>query len=785
MLTRIPFFFPIVFIASFAFAQTQAPVSLVGTDRGLYGLAADGTVTPLWTGGAIKKVLPREGFSPEASYTILSDRGIFYSADLQTWETANQGLPVKVIKIYENGKKSFVKVTQDLKDLARDPQRPLILVTATKDAVFLSRDGGKTWKSLGFPPAKTNGIRAVAVAELPSLTVFVSHAIYGVYYLEADTPGAKWTTLNRGLENLETTENPDEVSCFAVQPSDPSAPEDQGAQVLAGQSFRGRIYRLDWKSKTFIPLWSDGEPFGTVESLSAQGRQTLQFVQENRVTQIDLSELSNIPPTGGPKPSTFQDRTDLSDQIRALAAKLGQGVTYFRSSATNPSGLSELWQINQGPSTEGPYRSMAEGKRGLYLPVNHTLSPKLLAPYLSLIDEKKLNMAVIDMKDDYGRLRFTPKNPAITAKGRVFNPVDVETLVSTLKAHGVYLVARIVVFKDPELAKKDGGKYAVWDGAKNIPWAGYYETKKKVEAPPSLSTLGPHSGVPEGPSTAVQTDDPVTYGAPSSGSAGTSSVSSAGTSGVGSAGTSSSSPTGTANSASAVTPTVDIQRTYYDERWVDPYSEEVWDYIASIAQELHERGFDEIQFDYIRFPTDGINLSDARYRWRDPGMDMESAIISFMNHVRSHVSAPISIDIYGANGWYRTGARTGQEVEVLSRYVDVICPMYYPSHFEQTFLANPPEDQRPYRIYYQGIRRTNHIARGKIIVRPYVQSFYMNVAYDRKYYNADYVRKEVDGVRDAGDGGLTFWNNGGRYDEIPNPEPVKAAQGPARPKLLD
>jgi hypothetical protein len=773
MVARIRFFFWIAFIASFGFAQTQAPspASLVGTDRGLYGLAADGTVTPLWTGGAIKKLLPREGLSPSAQYTILSDRGIYYSADLQTWESANQDLPSKVIKNYENGKKSFVKVTQDLKDLSGDPQNPTTLVTATKDAVFLSRDRGKTWKSLGFPPAKTNGIRAVAVAELPSLTVFVSHSIYGVYYLEADTPGATWTSLNRGLENLETTENPDEVSCFAVQPPEPHAPEGQGTQVFAGQSFRGRIYRLDWKSKTFIPLWSDGGNFGTVESLRAQG-QTLQFVQENRVFQLALPEVSNSPKMGGENPDASQERTDITDQIRALSAKLGQEVAYYQSNSTNPSGLSELWQINQSSSFQSPYRSMVEGKRGLYLPVNHTLTPKLLAPYLSLIDEKKLNMAVIDMKDDYGRLRFTPKNPAIAAKGRVFNPVDVESLVSTLKAHGVYLVARIVVFKDSELAKKDGGKYAIWDGAKNIPWVGYYETKKKVETPPSLPSSAPN-GNPGASSVGPQTDDPVAYGTSNNTSAGTSN-------GVSNNGT-----TGTANGASAGVPTVKIQRNYYDERWVDPYSEEVWDYITSIAQELRERGFDEIQFDYIRFPTDGINLSDARYRWRDPGMDMESAIISFMNHVRSHVSAPISIDIYGANGWYRTGARTGQEVEILSHYVDVICPMYYPSHFEQTFLANPPEDQRPYRIYYQGIRRTNRIARGKIVVRPYVQSFYMNVAYDRRYYNADYVQKEVDGVRDAGNGGLTFWNNGGRYDEIPNPEPIKAAQGPLRLKNLD
>ena len=61
------------------------------------------------------------------------------------------------------------------------------------------------------------------------------------------------------------------------------------------------------------------------------------------------------------------------------------------------------------------------------------------------------------------------------------------------------------------------------------------------------------------------------------------------------------------------------------------------------------------------------------------------------------------------------------------------------------------------------------------MVRPYVQSFYLNVSYDRKDYNADYVRRQVEGVRDAGGPGLTYWNNVGRYDEIPLPAVLRTA----------
>jgi hypothetical protein len=377
--------------------------------------------------------------------------------------------------------------------------------------------------------------------------------------------------------------------------------------------------------------------------------------------------------------------------------------------------LSELWLLEEKPLLSSALTSgsrAAAGREGLYIPVNHAMDPASLKPYMDIIEKRKLNMAVIDMKDDNGRLRFTP-NPSMTNLGRVFRPVDIDEFLKTMKARGIFTVARIVVFKDPEAARKDDGKYAVWDGQNNKAWEGYYDVRRRKTTDPETNPVLVTEILPA--------DDP----------------------------------------------DFEILRTWYDEKWADPYSEVVWDYNVSVAEELCRRGFDEIQFDYIRFPTDGINLENARYRWRESGMDMDSAILSFLRHARSRISAPISIDIYGANGWYRTGARTGQEVELLAPYVDVICPMYYPSHFEQNFLAQDPPELRPYRIYYQGSLRTHIIARGQVIVRPWAQAFYLNVSYDRKYYSAGYVRLQAEGVRAAGNGGLTYWNNSGRYDDIP------------------
>jgi hypothetical protein len=697
----------------------------VGTETGLYGINLYGVVSPLWTGGAVKKLVRTETY-----WAILSDQGVLVSRDLLQWESRNSGLPEKVIKVYDEGKKTFMTIVQELKDLEVNPADPDTMVCATKEAVFVTRDQGRSWKNLGFPPFRTNGIKAVAAAGLPDLTVFLSHSTYGVYYIKADAPGARWTELSEGLEKLETTGNTDEVSDIAVTLSLPGGENPPGLNVYAAQTFRRRIYRLDWDRKRFIQIWSDNSDFGSVDSLDIS-RDTLRFIREGAVMELNRQALETESASPG-----LRLRQDIRDHVRSLVE---QGLTPLCVTIpenslyadSEPVTLSELWllDIPAPDTTDRAGNSIAKSvadsaaksaanREGIYLPVNHAMDSYSLKPYLDAIANRNLNMVVVDMKDDYGRLRFTPLNPAIAEKGRVFRPVDLDVFLGTMKDKGIYTVARVVVFKDPELARKEGGKFAVWDSRNNTAWKGYYDSRR-LKTPQTQGDGAPSSLTTE----ILPADDPA----------------------------------------------YEIVRTWYDEQWVDPYAEDVWDYIAAVGRELYERGFDEIQFDYIRFPTDGDNLANARYRWQENGMDMESAMLSFLRHIRKRIDAPISIDIYGANGWYRTSARTGQEVELLAPYVDVICPMYYPSHFEQDFLAQKPPELRPYRIYYQGTLRTSHIARFQAIVRPYVQAFYLNVSYDRTYYNSDYVRREVEGVRAAGKGGLTYWNNSGRYDDIPLP----------------
>jgi len=192
------------------------------------------------------------------------------------------------------------------------------------------------------------------------------------------------------------------------------------------------------------------------------------------------------------------------------------------------------------------------------------------------------------------------------------------------------------------------------------------------------------------------------------------------------------------------------------EYWVDPNSSFVWDYNIKIAEELVALGFDEIQFDYIRFPTDG-HIYRCRYPYRKKGMNKARALGRFLQKARQRIRVPISIDIYGFNGWYKMGDKQGQDINIIRKYVDVICPMYYPSHFGRMFMA-----QDAYRILYAGTLRAKYFTGSYAIIRPYLQSF----PHLARNYGRGYINDQIKGVKNGGGNGYLFWNMAGRYGVV-------------------
>ncbi|MGB4572897.1 MAG: putative glycoside hydrolase [Rectinemataceae bacterium] len=732
-------------------ASASAPeeVFLAGNDEGLYivrpgknGYEAES----LWSGGRVLKIEPAG-----SGWYVLSSGGLLYAQapDAQnpySIRDISTGLPSKTLNLYRNAAFVPFVVPEDLKDIESDPAVPARVLVCTADKVMYSPDHGSTWSDLGSPSVMP-GLKAVAFGFWPGSrepAIWASHAIKGVFARKLSSaslssaspspaslaPASPWAAFSAGLPkvfgaNIEEVSDIVSIPALSDGPAAATAGEIATPALIAGLSFLGRIYRWNDVAAKWEILYADAEGFGTVESIGAAGPQSLRFVDRSGPCLLNLvrAEKSAGASANVKASATASGNAPVADRETAsLLAAVGAavpGTLHCLAEVQNgvPNGLpagitasagnsgllelSELWLPGSpGPGkaaaalndpAAGARRKMATGRRGLYLQTGFIVDPASRAKYFALAKERGLDCIVVDLKDDYGRLRFQPRAALLAKLGKVSSPMDVEAFVAEAKAAGIYLVGRVVVFKDETLHKAENGRLAVRDAKTGGTWQGY----RKV-----------------------------------------------------------------AGTAATTAPIA--------EYWVDPYSPEVWEYNVEIAREITLRGFDEVQFDYIRFPTDGENLDDARYPAKIGGMDPESALESFLADARARVDAPISVDIYGSNGWYRSGVRTGQDVEMLSNYVDILCPMLYPSHFEQDFLADAPAELRPYRIYRTGTLRNRHIARGRVLVRPYVQAFYLDVSYDRIWYDRKYVQREVDGVHAGANEGLTFWNNSGRYDDLPN-----------------
>lgn len=195
------------------------------------------------------------------------------------------------------------------------------------------------------------------------------------------------------------------------------------------------------------------------------------------------------------------------------------------------------------------------------------------------------------------------------------------------------------------------------------------------------------------------------------------------------------------------------------ERWCDPYSQFVRDYNIEIAKETAKIGFDEIQFDYIRFPTDGPT-GRCLFRYRENNDTFKSEIMAdFLQQARQETGVPISIDIYGYNGWYHFGNNIGQDLEFLGRFVDVICPMIYPSHFGATFYKRYSEADRPYWIVRDSNIRSIYLSRDRTVIRPWIQDF----KYLSPTWGPDYILKQLKGVADSGGISYSWWNPAGDH----------------------
>ena len=205
--------------------------------------------------------------------------------------------------------------------------------------------------------------------------------------------------------------------------------------------------------------------------------------------------------------------------------------------------------------------------------------------------------------------------------------------------------------------------------------------------------------------------------------------------------------------------------------WVNPYKKEAWDYLVEVGIGAHDIGFDEVQFDYIRFSTEkGIN--DVVYDEADTkGRSKTQIIAEFMEYAYERLSQEgvyVAADVFGAIiGGGVDSENVGQSYEEMARHLDYICPMIYPSHYGDGNFGIEHPDTQPYDTILaalQGSRKVLDSESGDhAVVRPWLQDFTASYLEHYIQYGDEQVRAEIQAVYDAGYDEWILWSAACRY----------------------
>jgi hypothetical protein len=196
--------------------------------------------------------------------------------------------------------------------------------------------------------------------------------------------------------------------------------------------------------------------------------------------------------------------------------------------------------------------------------------------------------------------------------------------------------------------------------------------------------------------------------------------------------------------------------------WVDPFNKEIWNYNINIAIEAAQYGFDEIQFDYVRFP----DASGLRFSMPNTEENRVKAISGFLMEARSRLipyNVFLSADIFGYVCWNLNDTKIGQRLEDLVTHLDYISPMLYPSGFQYGIPGYRNPVASPYEIVYRSLKRAQERTRlPSHRFRPWLQAF-RDYAFDRRYFNDKEIMDEVKAAEGFGSHGWMLWNPRNSY----------------------
>lgn len=172
-----------------------------------------------------------------------------------------------------------------------------------------------------------------------------------------------------------------------------------------------------------------------------------------------------------------------------------------------------------------------------------------------------------------------------------------------------------------------------------------------------------------------------------------------------------------------------VWKDYKGNSWTDPYNKEVWDYNIAIAKAAVEVGFEEIQFDYVRFPSDG-NTKLCKYSQKHTSITATEVLVEFLKYAKSQISVPISIDVFGLTPSVKHDMGIGQRFLQMAEVVDFVSPMMYPSHYRKGEYGIPDPDKEPYKTVFRTVVDAKKLLGEQVYkLRPYLQDFSLGYKY--------------------------------------------------------
>jgi hypothetical protein len=206
-----------------------------------------------------------------------------------------------------------------------------------------------------------------------------------------------------------------------------------------------------------------------------------------------------------------------------------------------------------------------------------------------------------------------------------------------------------------------------------------------------------------------------------------------------------------------------LWRDRINSAWVDAYNDSVWIYAAQLAQEAARMGFQEVQFDYVRFPDEPRErMATAIFPARRTGRTQREAVREHVALLKDRLRSsgvPVTFDIFGLTASATGDLGIGQVWEDFVSVADVVLPMVYPSHYYRGAFGFAWPNGQPYRVVRsaltEALKRSAPLP-GSAEIRPFLQAFTLGRRLPR--YTPFEIREQIRAVEDLGITSWVLWN---------------------------